>query len=189
MFIEVVGVESRNHPYGDPDIEVAKIALRTFIKHHHDEVQATIPVGEHEFIIRRVDELTKYEYETFSYKTFKASAWSVPPVGVGSECTTTYEFRTFVDEQAFVVSTSPSSHGLETIHGDAMHSHDYWQSVEGGKVISELISLLKQEDVIPQLIALVNESQPDGSAVSAEQIKTILEHADLWVFNSKMEWM
>ena len=189
MFIEVVSVASRNHPYGDPDVEVAKIALRTFIKHYPDKVQATIQIAEYEFKVWRIDEITKYEYETFSYKTFKASAWSVPPEGVRSECTTTYEFRTFADEEAFVVSTSPSSNGMVTVHGDAMHSHDYWQSVKGKEVINELISLLKQEDVIPQLIALVDELQPDGSAVRADQIKTTLEHADLWVSNSNMQWM
>lgn len=189
MFIQIVEKESKNHSYGDPDIEVAKIALRTFIKHRPDEVQATIPVGEHEFIIRRVEEITKYEYHTYSYKTFEASAWSVVSEGVKPACTTVYEFRTFIDEDAFVVSTAPSSHGLDTVHGDAMHSHDYWQSVEGGKVINELTSLLKPKDVIPWLIIQVTELQPDGSTLRAHQIKTALEHADTWVSNSKMQWM
>ncbi len=190
MFIEVVYEESKNHPYGGPDIDVAKIALRTFIKHHPDEVQATIQIAEHEFKVWRVDEITKYEHETFSYKTFKASAWSVPLEGDKSACTTTYEFRTFVDEEAYVTSTSPTSRGFHThVHGDVEHSFDYWQSFKGGVVINELISLLKQEDVIPQLIALVGDLQPDGSAVREHQIKTALEHADRWVFDSKMQWM
>ena len=172
MFIEVVYEESKNHPYGGPDIDVAKIALRTFIKHHPDEVQATIQIAEHEFKVWRVDEITKYEHETFSYKTFKASAWSVPLERDKSACTTTYEFRTFIDEQAFVISTSPTSQGFETlVHGDAMHSHDYWQSVRGAEVINELISLLKQEDVIPQLIALKSTKAPGQFWIGTGEVR------------------
>lgn len=190
MFIEVVSEDSRNDPYGDPDIEVAKVALRTFITHQPDRMQATIQIAEYTFKIWLVDEITKYEYKTFSYKTFKASAWSVPPDGVEPACTTTYEFRTFIDEEAFVTSTSPSAQGIATIeHGDAMYSHDYWQSVDGQQVINELISLLKQKVVIANLVGLVNDLQPEESAVLAHQIKTTLEHADLWVANSNMQWM
>jgi hypothetical protein len=180
MFIEVVGVASRNHPYGDPDVEVAKIALRTFIKHHPDKVQVTIPVGEHEFIIRRVNEITKYEYETFSYKTFEASAWSAPPEGVRSECTTTYEFRTFVDEQAFVVSTSPSSNGMDTVHGDVAHSFDYWRSIEGKKVIAELVSLFKQDEVVEHLVSLAKTKQ-DVARFDQADFDEVIEQAESWL--------
>ena len=181
MFIEVVGVESRNHPYGDPDIEVTKIALRTFIKHHPDKVQATIPVGEHEFIIRRVDEITKYEYETFSYKTFEASAWSAPHEGVRSECTTTYEFRTFVDEQAFVVSTSPTSEGLLThAHGDAEYSSNYWRPIAGKKVIAELVSLFKQDEVIAHLVSLAKAKQ-DVARFDQAGFDEVIERAESWL--------
>jgi len=74
MFIAVVNEESKNHSYGDPDIEVAKVALRTFIKHHPSDMQARIQIAEYEFRFRRVDEITKYDNETYSYKTFSASA-------------------------------------------------------------------------------------------------------------------
>jgi predicted secreted protein len=181
MFIEVVSVESRNHPYGDPDIEVAKIALRTFIKHRPGELRATIPVGEHEFIIWRVDEITMYEYETFSYKTFKASAWSVPPEGVRSECTTTYEFRTFVDEAAFVISTSPTSQGFAThVHGDVAHSFFYWRSIEGKKVIAELVSLSKQEEVIANLVSLAKTKQ-DVARFDQADLDEVIERAESWL--------
>lgn len=181
MFIEVVSVESRNHPYGDPDIEVAKVALRTFIKHRPDEVQATIPVGEHEFILRRVDEITKYGYETFSYKTFEASAWSVPPEGVKRECTTTYEFRTFVDEQAFVVSTSPTSEGLLThAHGDVEHSGNYWRPIAGKKVIAELVSLFKQDEVIEHLVSLAKTKQ-DVARFDQAYLEEVIEQAESWL--------
>jgi hypothetical protein len=181
MFIKVVGVESRNHPYGEPDIEVAKIALRTFIKHRPDEVQATIPLGEHEFIIRRVDEITKYGYETFSYKTFEASAWSVPPEGVRNECTTTYEFRTFVDEQAFVVSTSPTSEGISThSHGDAEYSSNYWRPIAGKKVIAELVSLFKQEEVIDHLVLLAKTKQ-DVARFDQADLDEVIELAVSWL--------
>ena len=180
MFIEVVSVESRNHPYGDPDIEVAKIALRTFIKHRPDKVQATIPVGEHEFIIRRVDEITKYEYETYSYKTFEASAWSVPPEGVRSECTTTYKFRTFVDEDAFVVSTLPSSNGMESVHGDAEYSSNYWRPIAGKKVIAELVSLFKQDEVVEHLVSLAKTKQ-DVARFDQAGLDEVIEQAESWL--------
>jgi hypothetical protein len=100
---------SRNHSYGDPDIEDEKVAQRTFIKHHPAEVRATIKIAEHEFNIRRVDEITKYEYKTYTYRTFETSAWPMPSKSDKRECTTTYGFRIFADEEAFIVSTSPSS--------------------------------------------------------------------------------
>ena len=181
MFIEVVSVESRNHPYGDPDVEVAKIALRTFIKHHPDKVQVTIPVGEHEFIIRRVDEITKYGYETFSYKTFEAFAWSVPPEGVKRECTTTYEFRTFVDEEAYVISTSPTSQGFAShVHGDVAHSFCYWRSIEGKKVIAELVSLFKQDEVIANLVSLAKTKQ-DVARFDQADLDEVIELAESWL--------
>jgi hypothetical protein len=181
MFIEVVGVESQNHSYGDPEIEVAKVALRTFIKHHPDKVQVTIPVGEHEFIIRRVDEITKYEYETYSYKTFEASAWSVPLDGVKPECTTTYEFRTFVDEEAFVTSTSPTSRGFCThVHGDVEHSFDYWRSIEGKKVIAELVSLFKQEEVIANLVSFA-KTKLDVARFDQADLDEVIELAESWL--------
>jgi len=181
MFIEVVEVESKNHPYGNPDIEVAKIALRTFIKHHPDEVQVTIPVGEHEFHIRRVDEITKYEYETFSYKTFKAAAWSVPSESVKPECTTTYEFRTFANEDAFVVSTSPTSKGFVTfVHGDVDHSFHYWRPIEGKKLIAELVSLFKQEEVIAHLVSL-SKTKPDAARCGQADLDEVIEQAESWL--------
>jgi len=187
MFIEVVYEESKDHPYGDPDIEVAKVALRTFIKHRPDEVQVTIPVGEHEFIVRRVDEITKYEYHTYSYKTFQASAWSVPLEGGKRACTTTYEFRTFADEEAFVVSTSPSNGPILTFeHAEAIHSHAYWQRVNGKKVINELISLLEQKVAIIQLIELVNDLQPDAGSARMDDINVAIEHAQRWLCESNM---
>jgi hypothetical protein len=181
MFIEVVGLESRNHPCGDPDVEVAKIALRTFIKHHPDKVQATIQIAEYEFKVWRIDEITKYEYETFSYKTFKASAWSVPPEGVRSECTTTYEFRTFVDEDAFVISTSPTSQGFAThVHGDVAHSFYYWRSIEGKKVIAELVSLFKQEEVIANLVSLA-KTKLDVARFDQADLDEVIELAEYWL--------
>ena len=181
MFIEVVGVESRNHTHGDPDIEVAKIALRTFIKHRPDEVQATIPVGEHEFIIRRVDEITKYEYETFSYKTFKASAWSMPSEDVEHECTTTYEFRTFADEQAFVVSISPTSEGINThAHGDVEHSDNSWRPIAGKKFIAELVSLFKQDEVVDHLVSLAKTKQ-DVARFDQAYLDEVIEQAESWL--------
>lgn len=181
MFIEVVSVESRNHPYGDPDIEVTKIALRTFIKHHPAEVQSTIQTAEHEFKVWRVDEITKYEYETFSYKTFKASAWSVPSESVKRECTTTYEFRTFADEEAFVISTSPTSQGFAThVHGDVAHSFDYWRSIEGKKVIAELVSLFKQDEVIAHLVSLAKAKQ-DVARFDQANLDEVIELAESWL--------
>jgi hypothetical protein len=181
MFIEVVSVASRNHPYGDPEIEVAKVALRTFIKHRPDEVQVTIPVAEHEFKVWRVDEITKYEHETFSYKTFKASAWSVPSESVKPECTTTYEFRTFVDEEAYVTSTSPTSRGFCThVHGDVEHSFDYWRSIEGKKVIAELVSLFKQEEVIANLVSFA-KTKLDVARFDQADFDEVIELADSWL--------
>ena len=181
MFIEAVGVESRNHSYGDPDIEVAKIALRTFIKHHSDKVQATVQIAEHKFIIKRVDEITKYEYRAFSYKTFKASAWSVPPEGVERACTTTYEFRTFVDEESFVVSISPGSLGINThVHGDVEHSHIYWRPVEGKKLIDELVRLLKQNDVIANLVSLA-KTAPTNARCEQGYLEGVIEQAESWL--------
>lgn len=188
MFIEVVNEDSKKHPYGDPDIEVAKVALRTFIKHHHDEVQATIQIAEYEFKVWRIDEITKYEYETFSYKTFKASAWSVPSEGVKPACTTTYEFRTFVDEDAFVASTSPLNTGILTLHGDdGGHSADYWRPIEGRKVIDELVSLIEQKDVIPQLIALVYDLTPDKRSEQIQEIQAAIERAQIWVNRAELQ--
>jgi hypothetical protein len=181
MFIQVVYERSQNHSYGDPDIEVTKVALRTFIKHHPAEVQVTIPVGEHEFNIRRVDEITKYEYETFSYKTFKVSAWSVPLEGGKPECTTTYEFRTFVDEEAYVTSTSPTSRGFYThVHGDVEHSFDYWRSIEGKKVIAELVSLFKQDEVIANLVSLAKTKQ-DVTRFDQADLDEVIELAESWL--------
>ena len=181
MFIEVVGVESRNHPYGDPDIEVAKIALRTFIKHRPDQVQATIQIAEHEFKVWRVDEITKYEYEPFSYKTFKASAWSLPSESVKCECTTTYEFRTFVDEAAFVVSTSPTGQGYAThVHGDVAHAFNYWRSIEGKKVIAELVLLFKQEEIIANLVSLAKTKQ-DVAQFDQADLDEGIELAESWL--------
>ena len=181
MFIEVVKKESQNHPYGDPEIEVAKVALRTFIKHHPDEVQATIQIAEHEFKVWRVDEITKYEHETFSYKTFKASAWSVPLEGDKPACTTTYEFRTFVDEEAYVTSTSPTSRGFRThVHGDVEHSFNYWRSIEGKKVIAALVSLCKQEEVIASLVSLAKTKQ-DVARCDQADLDEVIELAESWL--------
>jgi hypothetical protein len=181
MFIEVVYEESKNHPYGDPDIEVAKVALRTFIKHHPSEVQARIQIAEHEFRFRRVDEITKYDNETYSYKTFSASAWSVPDEGVEQACTTTYEFRTFVDEQAFVVSTSPSAEDIVThVHGDADHSFRYWRPIEGQRVINELVRLLKQDDIITHLVLLA-KTVPDAARCERAYLDGVVEQAECWL--------
>ncbi len=179
MFIEVVGVASRNHPYGDPDVEVAKIALRTFIKHHPDKVQVTIPVGEHEFHIRRVDEITKYDYETYSYKTFEASAWSVPLGSAKPECTTTYEFRTFADEEAFVTSTSPSNLTFDH-HDIILHSRAYWRPIEGKKLISELVQVMKQEEVIANLVSLA-KTVPDAVRCEQGGLDGVIQRAESWL--------
>ncbi len=181
MFIEVVYEESKNQPYGDPDVDVAKIALRTFIKHHPDKVQANIQIAEHEFKVWRVDEITKYEHETFSYKTFKASAWSVPLEDGKPACTTTYEFRTFVDEEAYVTSTSPTSRGFSThVHGDVEHSFDYWRSIEGKKVIAELVSLFKQEEAIANLVSLAKTKQ-DVARFDQADLDEVIELAESWL--------
>jgi hypothetical protein len=182
MFIQIVEKESKNHSYGDPEIEVAKLALRTFIKHYPDKVQVTIPVGEHEFHIRRMDEITKYGHETYSYKTFEASAWSVPSESVKPECTTTYEFRTFVDEEAFVTSTSPNSSGLLTFdHHDAiLHSLAYWRPIEGKKVINELVPLLKQEMVIENLVLLA-KTVPDAMRCEQAGLDDVIQRAESWL--------
>ena len=181
MFIEVVYEESKNHTYGDPDIEVTKIALRTFIKHHPDEVQAIIQIAEHEFKVWRFDEITKYEYETFSYKTFKASAWSVPSEIGKRECTTTYEFRTFADEESFVISTSPTSEGISThVHGDVAHSFYYWRSIEGKKVIAELVSLFKYDEVIAHLVSLA-KTKLDVARFDQADLDEVIEQAESWL--------
>ena len=179
MFIEVVGVERRNHPYGDPDIEVAKVALRTFMKHHTSEVQARIQIAEHEFRFRRVDEITKYDYETYSYKTFEASAWSVPLDSAKPECTTTYEFRTFADEEAFVTSTSPSN--LTFDHHDAiLHSRAYWRPIEGKKLITELVKVMKQEEVITNLVTLA-KTTPDAVRCEQGGLDEVIQRAESWL--------
>ena len=188
MFIEVVYEESKNHPYGDPDIEVAKVALRTFMKHHTSGIQARIQIAEHEFRFRRVDEITKYDYEKYSYKTFEASAWSVPSESVKPECTTTYEFRTFVDEQAFVVSTSPSSNGMDTVHGDVAHSFDYWRSIEGKKVIAELVSLFKQDEVVEHLVSLAKTKQ-DVARFDQAYLDEAIELAESWLRHTSYEML
>ena len=182
MFIKVVGVESKNHPYGDPDIEVAKVALRTFIKHYPDKVQLTIPVGEHEFLIRRVDEITKYGHETYSYKTFEASAWLVPSESVKPACTTTYEFRTFVDEEAFVTSTLPNSSGLLIFdhHDIILHSRAYWRPIEGKKIINELVQVMKQEEVITNLVTLA-KTVPDAVRCEQGGLDEVIQRAGTWL--------
>jgi hypothetical protein len=182
MFIEVVYEESKNHPYGDPDIEVAKVALRTFMKHHTSDVQARIQIAEHEFRFRRVDEITKYDYEKYSYKTFEASAWSVPSESVKPECTTTYEFRTFVDEEAFVTSTSPNSNGLFDFdhHVAIGHSLAYWRPIEGKKLIAELVSLFEQEKVIAHLVSLA-KTTPDAVRCEQAGFDEVIQRAESWL--------
>ena len=181
MFIEVVNEESKNHPYGNPDIEIAKVALRTFIKHHPDKLRATIQIAEHQFIIGRVNEITKYAYETISYQTFEAFAWSVPTDGVKPACTTTYEFRTFIDEDAFVASTSPSNQGIRAFtHGEVEHSFNYWRPIEGQTLIEKLVRLLKQEAVIENLVLLA-KNKPDAARFEGGHLDCVSEQAVTWL--------
>ncbi len=157
------------------------MALRTFIRHHPSDVQARIQIAEHEFRFRRVDEITKYDNETYSYKTFSASVWSVPPDGVKEACTATYEFRTFVDEETFVVSTSPSAMDIETyVHGDVDHSFRYWRPIEGQKVINELVRLLKQDDIITHLVLLA-KTVPDSARCERAYLDGVVEQAEWWL--------
>jgi hypothetical protein len=83
MDIQIVEMQSENHPYGDPDQGVPEEAIRMFLEHCTGAQEDSVCMGEHEFIVWRGED----DY------TFFANAWTLPEQGEEREYTTYYEFK------------------------------------------------------------------------------------------------